>query len=59
MEKLVPLEVADIYQPLFNHMANKHNVILTISEMDDIILKCKEFEKEFDKTMKELWRKTP
>jgi hypothetical protein len=33
----VNIEIADCYQKLFNHMANEHNLILTIGEMDDII----------------------
>ncbi len=30
-------EVSQHYQCLFEHMANEHNIILTISEMDEII----------------------
>jgi hypothetical protein len=30
-------EIADCYQELWNHMNQDHGLILTISEMDDII----------------------
>lgn len=33
----IPREIADTYQDLFNLMSNEHNLILTISEMDEII----------------------
>ena len=31
-------EIADQYQGLFNLMSKEHNLILTISEMDEIII---------------------
>lgn len=34
---LVNTEIADCYQSLFNHLSKEHNLILTISEMDEII----------------------
>lgn len=37
MSKLVPAEIADCYQKLFNHMSKEHGLILTIQEMDEII----------------------
>lgn len=33
-------EVADKYQGLFNLMSKEHNLILTISEMDEIIIEA-------------------
>lgn len=33
-------EEAAIYQSLFDHMSDTHGLILTISEMDDIIHEC-------------------
>jgi len=33
-------EIADQYQGLFNLMSKEHNLILTISEMDEIILEA-------------------
>jgi len=30
-------EVADYYQALFNHLSNEYDLILTITEMDEII----------------------
>lgn len=35
--KAIPRNVADYYQELFNHMHHEHGLILTISEMDEII----------------------
>lgn len=40
-EKYIPLEIADLYQDLFNHMSQEHGLTLTISQMDDIISECK------------------
>lgn len=40
-------EVADQYQGLFNLMAKKHKLILTISEMDDIIIEAQKVVKAF------------
>ena len=37
---LVNTEIADCYQNLFNHLSSEHNLILTISEMDEIIKHC-------------------
>jgi hypothetical protein len=34
------LEISKCYQPLFNLMANEHNLILLDSEMDEIIRTC-------------------
>lgn len=34
---LVNKEIADCYQSLFNHLSSEHKLILTISEMDEII----------------------
>ena len=34
---LVTSETADMYQEFFNFMNQKHNLILTISEMDEIL----------------------
>jgi len=39
--------IADQYQGLFNLMSKEHNLILTISEMDEIIL---EAQKVIEKT---------
>jgi len=36
-EKVIPRNVADYYQELFNHMNDEYGLILTISEMDEII----------------------
>jgi len=33
-------QIADHYQGLFNLMSNEHNLILTISEMDEIIIEA-------------------
>lgn len=33
----VSMEIADQYQDFFNMMSQEHGLILTISEMDDII----------------------
>ena len=30
-------QIAEIYQPLFNHMTDEHGIILTVTEMDEII----------------------
>ena len=35
--KYIPTDVADQYQPLFDLMSKDHDLILTISEMDEII----------------------
>jgi len=37
MAKQTNREEADFYQELFNHMHGEHNLILTITEMDEII----------------------
>ena len=34
-------EIADQYQGLFNLMSKEHNLILTISEMEEIIIEAK------------------
>lgn len=36
-------EVADSYQPLFNFFSQEHNLILTITEMDEIVLEVQKF----------------
>ncbi len=46
--------VAHNYQPLFDIMREEHGVILTISEMDDIISKVDEVKKLFANTDKQL-----
>jgi len=33
-------EIAELYQPLFDLMYNEHEIILTQSQMDDIIIAC-------------------
>lgn len=32
----IPLEIADQYQDFFNFMSQEHDLILTISEMEEI-----------------------
>ncbi len=46
--KKIPIELADLYQPLFNHMRNEHDLTLTISEMDEIVKYCTKFVEEFN-----------
>lgn len=36
------------YQPLFDHMANEHGLILMESEMDEIVRICRELIKAED-----------
>lgn len=36
----IPIEIADKYQGLFNLMSKVHNLTLTISEMDEIIIEA-------------------
>ena len=40
--KLIPPEIADCYQKLFNHMSKEHGLMLTIQEMDEIIHLCQQ-----------------
>jgi hypothetical protein len=37
MSKLVPVEIADCYQKLFDYMYQEHGITLTIQELDEII----------------------
>lgn len=37
MKAVVTPEIADCYQPLFDLLSKEYNVILTISEMDEVI----------------------
>ena len=41
-------EISLKYQTLFNHFRNEHNLILTISEMDEIISECKKVVDEYE-----------
>lgn len=41
---LIPIEIADKYQEFFNFMMQEHNLILTISEMNEILLEAKKLE---------------
>ncbi len=45
----VNVEVADIYQEFFNFMSQEHNLILTISEMDEIVMQVQRLAKELAK----------
>ena len=40
-------EYADLYQVLFNLMFEEHDLILTISEMDEIIITCEKVKQMF------------
>ena len=44
----VNVEVADKYQEFFNFMSQEHNLILTISEMDEIVTEAQRLVKKFD-----------
>ena len=33
-------KIAECYQPLFSHMSDEHGLILTVSEMDEILITC-------------------
>lgn len=35
---IINTEIADCYQEMFNHFAKEHGIILTVSEMDEIII---------------------
>ncbi len=48
MEDVI-IEEADKYQDFFNFMKNDHNLILTISEMNDIISESKELSKKLNR----------
>ena len=39
MNKEIPAQLAECYQELFNLMCDQHDVILLVSELDEII-KC-------------------
>ena len=43
-------EIADQYQGLFNLMSKEHNLILTISEMDEIIIEAQKVVKLYSQT---------
>jgi 5,10-methylenetetrahydrofolate reductase len=51
MSKLVPVEIADCYQKLFNHMSQEHGLILTIQEMDEIIHLSQQTKEEYNQLM--------
>lgn len=51
MSKLVPVEIADCYQKLFNHMFQDHGLTLTIQEMDEIIHLSDQTKEAYDKLM--------
>ncbi len=44
----VNTEIADKYQKFFNFMSQEHGLILTISEMDEIIHEAQDLVKKFD-----------
>lgn len=46
--KIVRKEIADLYQPLFNFFDSEHNLLLTISDMDEIVHQCDKFKKEYN-----------
>jgi hypothetical protein len=46
-------EISEAYQGLFNLMMNEHNLILTISEMDDIIHESQKVVEDYDAIMLE------
>lgn len=43
----IPREIADKYQDLFNLLNQEHDLILTISEMDEIILEVQKLVENF------------
>ncbi len=43
-------EVAEHYQELFNFFSQEHNLILTISEMDEIVHAANGFKSQFNKS---------
>ena len=45
-------EMTKEFQPLFEIMLNEHNLILTISEMEDIIIVVQKFLKQNKKNKK-------
>lgn len=47
--KQIPRETADLYQDFYDFMAQEHNLTLTISEMNDIVLHAQELVKKVDK----------
>ena len=49
---LVTTEIADMYQEFFNFMNQKHNLILTISEMDEILHKSEILIEKFNQKQK-------
>ena len=42
-------EIADKYQEFFNFMNQEHGLILTISEMDEIVTEAQNLVRKFDK----------
>lgn len=51
MIKLLPVEIADCYQKLFNHMSKEHGLTLTIQEMDEIIHLSDQTKEAYNKLM--------
>lgn len=43
----IPREIADKYQGLFNLLNQEHDLILTVEEMDEIILEVQKLVKNF------------
>ena len=43
----IPRDIADKYQNLFNLLNQEHGLILTVSEMDEIILEVQNLVKNF------------
>ena len=48
----IDVSTAEKYQDFFNFMADEHGLILTNSEMDDIISKAQDVVKKFDEQAK-------
>mgnify|MGYP003705705091 CR=1 FL=1 len=42
---IIKSNVFEIYQPLFDYMSQEYNLTLTITEMDEIMIKCEEVQK--------------
>jgi len=52
--KNVRKEIYELYQGLFNFFDSEHNLLLTISDMDEIVNQCDKFKKQYNEYFKEL-----
>ena len=44
-------QIAEIYQPLFNHMTDEYGIILTVTEMDEIIKLAQKVTEQYNNTI--------